>query len=109
MTSELPIPDFDQLPLGDLRHRIRSLGEDELRRVRDHEAAHGNRAPVLQVVDARLKELADGAEPSGGDQRNTPPVSGAHTEPPISPQHSPDDNTPLRHGVAGQTPARGRD
>jgi hypothetical protein len=108
MTDELPLTDYDQLPLGDLKHRIRSLSEDELQRVRDHEREHGNRAPVLQVVEARLAELGRGAEPAPGDQRNAPRVSGAAGGSPVSPEHSPDGNTPLRHGVYGQTPARGR-
>lgn len=108
MSTELPIPGYDQLPLGDLRHRIRSLDEQDLRKLREHEQKHGDRAAVLQAVDARLDELAAGAEPSGGDQRNTPPVSGTAGTSPVSPEHTPDDNTPLRHGVHQQTPARGR-
>ncbi|GGP54892.1 hypothetical protein [Saccharothrix coeruleofusca] len=107
-TNELPIPDYDQIPLGDLRHRVRSLSEQELRGVLEHEREHGNRAPVLQVLTARLEELEGGAEPSGGDPRNAPEVAGASGVPPVSPEHSPEDNTPLRHGVYGQTPARGR-
>ncbi|WP_410590087.1 hypothetical protein [Amycolatopsis sp. lyj-23] len=31
MPGPLPVPDYDQLPLGSLRHRIRSLEEPELR------------------------------------------------------------------------------
>lgn len=109
MAEQLPLTDYDQLPLGDLKHRIRSLTEEELERVRDHEREHGNRAPVLPVITARLEELAGGAEPAPGDQRNAPPVSGAAGGSPVSPAHSPDGNTPLRHGVYQQTPARGRD
>ena len=108
MTDALPLTDYDQLPLGDLKHRIRSLNEEELQRVLDHERAHGDRAPVLQVIEARLDELGRGAEPAPGDQRNAPRVSGAAGGSSVSPEHSPDDNTPLRHGVHGQTPARGR-
>lgn len=108
MTDELPLTDYDQLPLGDLKHRIRSLSEEELRRVRDHEREHGDRTPVLQVIEARLDELGRGAEPAPGDQRNAPRVSGTAGEPPISPAHSPDGTTPLRHGVHEQTPSRGR-
>lgn len=108
MSNDLPIPDYDQLSLGDLRHRIRSLDRDELSRVLDHEREHGDRAPVLQVLTARLAELDEGAEPSGGDQRNAPGARSTSHTPPVSPAHSPDDNTPLRHGVAGQTPSRGR-
>jgi hypothetical protein len=109
VTDELPLTDYDQLPLGDLKHRIRSLSEDELQRVRDHEREHGDRTPVLQVIDARLEELGRGAEPAPGDQRNAPRVSGAAGQSSVSPEHSPDGNTPLRHGVYEQTPARGRD
>jgi hypothetical protein len=108
MTEQLPIPGYDQLTLGDLKHRIRSLTTEDLQRVREHEQAHGNRTPVLEVVDERLRQLAEGAEPAGGDQQNTPPVEGTPGGSPVSPQQSPDDNTPVRHGVYGQTPARGR-
>ncbi|WP_245786722.1 hypothetical protein [Lentzea albida] len=63
---------------------------------------------MLQLIEARLDELADGAEPTGVDQRSAPGAEQTPTEPSTSPAHSPDDNTPLRHGVYGQTPARGR-
>ncbi|WP_218130257.1 hypothetical protein [Lentzea jiangxiensis] len=99
MAEQLPSTDYDQLPLGDLRHRVRSLTEEGLERVRDHEREHGNRAPVLQVITARLEELAGGAEPAPGDRRNASPVSGAAGGSPVPPAHSPDGNTPLRHGV----------
>ncbi len=108
MSNDLPIPDYDQLALGDLRHRVRSLTRDELSRVLDHERQHGDRVPVLQVLTARLAELDEGAEPSGGDQRNAPGATSTPHTPSVSPAHSPDDNTPLRHGQAGQTPSRGR-
>jgi hypothetical protein len=35
--DHLPLPDYDQLSLGDLRHRIRALSEDQLRLLIDHE------------------------------------------------------------------------
>jgi hypothetical protein len=35
--DELPIPDYDELPLGDLRHRIRSVDEHQLRTLVVHE------------------------------------------------------------------------
>ncbi|MGW4213535.1 hypothetical protein ACWEIJ_36505 [Lentzea sp. NPDC004789] len=108
-TDELPLPDYDQLALGDLRHRIRSLTEKDLRAVLGHEREHGNRLPALQLLEARLAELADGATPTGVDQRGAPGARQTPTEPSASPAHSPDDHTPLRHGVHGQTPARGRD
>jgi len=74
MAVELPIPDYDQLPLTELRHRIRSLDEGQLRGLFDHEEAHGNRIPVLELLHARLRELTHGAEPSSGDPANAPGV-----------------------------------
>jgi hypothetical protein len=106
--DDLPLADYDQLPLGDLRHRIRSLDEGSLRTLVEHERAHGDRAPVLQLLTARLEQLENGAEPSGGDQVNAPEVTGTAGGSPVDPSHSPDGNTPLRHGVYQQTPARGR-
>ena len=58
---ELPLPDYDQLPLNELRHRIRALDEGQLRRLFEHEEAHGNRIPVLELLHARLRELTHGA------------------------------------------------
>ncbi len=75
--DHLPLPDYDQPSLGDLRHRIRALTEDQLRLLIDHEADHGERVAVLEILRVRLAELEDGAEPSGGDQTRTPKVSGA--------------------------------
>jgi hypothetical protein len=109
MTDDaLPLPNYDQLPLGSLQHRIRSLPADELRVLVDHERGHGNRTPVLEVLSARLDQLAGGATPSGGEHRRTPEVTSTPGGSPVSPATSPDDNTPLRHGVEEQTPSRGR-
>jgi hypothetical protein len=107
--DDLPLADYDQLTSGDLQHRIRSLDEAQVRALVEHEQAHGNRTAVLQVLTARLRGLEDGAEPSGGDQHNAPEVTGTAGGSPVDPAHSPDGNTPLRHGVYQQTPARGRD
>jgi hypothetical protein len=106
--DELPLPDYDQTRLGDLRHRIRSLDEDGLRTLIDHERAHGARVPVLQLLEARLDELRDGAEPAPGDPRQAPPVDGTPGGSPVDDSTAVTGGTPLRHGVAGQTPARGR-
>src|SRR3954451_20463241 len=64
--AELPIPDYDALPLGDLQSRLRTLGATQLTGVLDYERQHANRAAVLTAGDARLRELQAGAEPSGG-------------------------------------------
>jgi len=106
--DDLPVPDFDQLPLTELRHRIRALDEQQLRTLTEHERAHGDRLPVLELLRSRLDQLADGAEPSGGDPQQAPEVSGHAGGSPVQPATAAEANTPLRHGVAGQTPARGR-
>jgi hypothetical protein len=69
---ELPLPDYDQLPLTELRHRIRMLDEPQLRALFEYETEHGNRIPVLELMHARLRELTHGADPSPGDPANTP-------------------------------------
>jgi len=107
-SDELPIPDYDQLALPDIRHRIRSLAEEPLRQLFDHETEHGNRIPVLEVLHARLKELHDGAEPSGGDQSNAPGATHTSAGSPVQESTAAEPNTPLRHGVVGQTPSRGK-
>jgi hypothetical protein len=106
--SDLPIPDYDQLPITEVRHRIRSLDEPQLRALFDHETAHGNRIPVLEVLHARLKELTHGAEPSSGDQTNAPGVAGTPGGSSVQESTAAEPNTPLRHGVAAQTPTRGK-
>jgi hypothetical protein len=71
--DELPLPDFDHLPLGSLTQRIRTLDAAQLDVVLDYERAHGARLPVLQVLERRRDELAEGAEPSGGSPTGLTP------------------------------------
>ena len=78
-SDDLPIPDYDQLPLTELRHRVRSLDDGQLKILFEHETAHGNRIPVLEVLHARSKEIHHGAEPSSGNPANTPRVTGARS------------------------------
>jgi hypothetical protein len=106
--DQLPIPDYDQLSLNELRHRIRGLEEGQLQGLFEHEEAHGNRIPVLEVLHARLKELRHGAEPSPGDPSNAPGATKTPHGSPVQESTAAEPNTPLRHGVAGQTPSRGR-
>ncbi|MGE2833355.1 hypothetical protein [Mycobacterium sp. SMC-4] len=105
--QELPIPDYDQLSIGNLQHRIRSLTEEQLTTVLTHEAGHAARVPVLEILEARLRELEGGAEPSGGDPRRAPGVQSTPGGSPVQESTAAQANTPLRHGVANQTPNRG--
>ena len=64
--QSLPMPDYDHLSVEALQHRIRSLDESGLRALLGYEREHGDRVHVTQVIQARLDQLASGAEPSGG-------------------------------------------
>ena len=64
--SDLPLPDYDHLPVGSLEARIRSLDADGLSTVLAYERAHGNRLPVTLLLERRLEAVRDGAELSGG-------------------------------------------
>ncbi len=106
--NALPIPDYDQLTIGSLEHRVRSLALGQVEQLLEHERGTAHRPRVVEILSARIEQLRQGAKPSGGDPTNAPPVSGRQGGSSADPAHSPMDNTPLRHGVAEQTPARGK-
>jgi hypothetical protein len=64
--DQLPLPDYDHLPIGSVQSRIRSLEADQLEDLLSYEEAHGDRLPVTQVIRARLQQVRDGAPTSGG-------------------------------------------
>jgi hypothetical protein len=71
-SDELPLPDYDELSLAVLRHRIRTLDEAALCTVLNHECGHAARTRVLELLDGRLRELEHGAKRSGGAPADTP-------------------------------------
>lgn len=64
---DLPLKDYDHLPVGSLTSRIRKLDVEDLTTLLDYERAHGNRFQVVTVMESRLTSLKNGAQPSGGD------------------------------------------
>ena len=64
--QSLPIPDYDHLSVEALQHQIRSLDESGLQALLGYERAHGDRVHVVQVLEARLDQLAAGAQPTAG-------------------------------------------
>jgi hypothetical protein len=104
--DELPLPDYDHLPVGSLASHISALTEDQVGRLFDYERAHGNRLPVLQVLEHRLNALRGGAEPSGSIPERLPeidgapgggsPVSPATSGPPINPPSHGDPTNPTQ-------------
>ncbi|NUP57888.1 MAG: hypothetical protein HOQ06_00220 [Pseudarthrobacter sp.] len=83
--KDLPLPDYDHLPVGTLPSRISGLSEGDVAQLVSYEKTHGNRLPVLQVLEARLGELQGGASPSGPQVPPTPEAtSGADTPQPTA-------------------------
>jgi hypothetical protein len=64
--SEFPLPDYDHLPTASLAHRIRTLDAEGLTTLLNYERNHGNRVPVISVLEARLSELHAGEKPTTG-------------------------------------------
>jgi hypothetical protein len=64
--AELPLPDYDHLPLGSLASRLRSLDTAGVETLLGYERAHGNRLAVVQILETRLAEIGRGARPTGG-------------------------------------------
>lgn len=71
--EQLPIPDYDHLPVTGLAHRVRSLTQAQIDVLLAYEREHGDRLPVVQVLETRRAELEAGAEPSGGDASGLAP------------------------------------
>jgi hypothetical protein len=98
--GRLPVPDFDHLPLPSVTHRIRSLDRDQVEQLIEHEERHGARLPVLEVLRTRRDELAAGATPSGGDQSDVHPETGATAHgSPVDPSSAAEPGPPDRHGL----------
>ncbi|OUE08848.1 hypothetical protein CMsap09_07885 [Clavibacter michiganensis] len=103
--DELPLPDFDHVPLATLPQRILPLDERELLLLVAYEGAHGDRLPVMQVLERRLEALRDGADPSGRIPDAMPEVAeGGHVErvtpatsgPPVNPPSHGDPTNPAQ-------------
>jgi hypothetical protein len=99
--NELPLPDYDHIPLGTLPSRISGLDQDGINQLLAFEREHGNRLPVIQVLESRLGQLHDGAQPTAATGTDTPEVDATAIGSPVSPQtQGPPVNAPA-HGVPG--------
>ena len=100
-SSELPLPDYDHLPTGSLQHRIRTLTRDQLQLIADYEQQHAHRPLVQTMIQARLAELDNGAEPSGGSPAAAQPEQAPAPEgqSPVSPATSGPKMNPPSQGV----------
>lgn len=97
-----PLPDYDELPVGSLQHRIRSLNASELRRTLDYERAHNDRPQVVEMLRNRLDDLASGDRPAPGDQLDEPvETQGTARGSPVSANAQSEPSSPPPHGVSG--------
>ena len=105
--TDLPLPDYDHLPVGSLTSRIRTLDAEDLQTLLSYEKAHANRVQVVSAMDHRLTDLKAGAQPSGGDPAAAQPehaaapaggsqVSEATSGPPINPPSHGDPTNPAQ-------------
>ena len=105
--GDLPLEDYDHLPVGSLTSRIRTLGSDDLKSLLTYEQSHANRIQVVSAMQHRLSGLAEGAQPSGGDPAAPAAddpvhasagskVSEATTGPPMNPPSQGDPTNPAQ-------------
>jgi hypothetical protein len=64
--EDLPIPDFDNVSLGSLRGRLRSLSLEQLVVLREWEQAHAHRLPVITLLDNRIAKVSAQATATNG-------------------------------------------
>ncbi|SFP32253.1 hypothetical protein SAMN05660464_2778 [Geodermatophilus dictyosporus] len=105
--DQLPLPDYDHLPVEGLISRIRTLDATGLQTLLDYERAHADRLQVVMAMENRLRSLHEGAQPSGGDPAAAAAddpvaaaggskVSGATTGPPVNPPSQGDPTNPAQ-------------
>jgi hypothetical protein len=105
--DELPLPDYDHLTLGELPTRIGGLDAEALRQLLGYESEHGDRLPVVQILEHRLAAVESGAGLTGGDPRASTPASAqapgggskvgpATSGPPVNPPSHGDPTNPAQ-------------
>jgi hypothetical protein len=77
--DDLPLPDYDGLPVQSLGQRIRNLDREDVATLLSYEREHGDRLPVVQVLEQRLQEVSAGAPLSDGSPDGFRPESGPGT------------------------------
>ncbi|MER7174839.1 alcohol dehydrogenase catalytic domain-containing protein [Streptomyces mesophilus] len=100
----LPLPDYDELPLGALQHRIRALDADALAGLLAYERGHAQRTGVLELLTERLRQVEHGSGPSGGNPAAPHPEhSRSRKGSTVTPATSPEPMSPPPHGTPDQS------
>jgi hypothetical protein len=96
--ADLPLPDYDHIPLGTLLSRISALDAAGVGELIAYEEAHGNRLPVLEVLRHRVAALRSGTEPSGAIQQDMPEVTRSQAGSVVGPETAGPKINPPSHG-----------
>jgi hypothetical protein len=97
--TDLPLPDYDHIPLGTLPSRISALDETAVRMLLAYEQEHGDRLPVAEVLRHRIEALQHGAQPSGAVEQDMPVVTTSQSGSPVSPATAGPKINPPSQGV----------
>lgn len=95
----LPIPDYDHLPIGSLETHLRTLDRPGLEKVLAYERDHGDRLPVVNVLQRRIEALDAGAEPTGGSAQVPTSAAPLARESKVGPRTEGPPVNPPSHGV----------
>jgi hypothetical protein len=84
--DELPLPDYDHLPVGSLESRIKPLDSAGVESLLAYARAHADRVAVVQLLETRLHALGGGAQPTGASvggasPENEPAPGGSRVQP----------------------------
>ena len=96
--DDLPLTDYDHIPSGALAERIRSLTYEQLSALLAYERSHGDRLPVVQLFEARLQALRNGAQPAGSLPPDFPEISEGNAQQTVTPATSGPPVNPPSHG-----------
>ncbi|GGO74688.1 hypothetical protein [Nocardioides deserti] len=99
--DQLPLPDYDHLPVGSLEGRIRSLDGAGLEALLAYERDHANRVQVVQLLENRLEAVQGGAPLSGGSPMANAPEADA------APQTDSQGGASVNEGPAMNPPSQG--
>jgi hypothetical protein len=97
--TELPLPDYDHIPLGTLPSRLSALDEAGVRALLAYEQEHGDRLPVAEVLRHRIEALQRGARPSGAVDQDMPEVTRSQAGSTVSPATAGPKINPPSQGV----------
>jgi|GEM_PF-6478028 len=108
MTADLPLPDYDNLATNAIGSRARTLDAKGVTTLLEYEQGHANRPAVVQLLQHRIAELKDGAQPTGGAPSAPAPEAGRRGDVPAQPaiKEGPPVNPPS-HGTP-ENPAQPR-